>query len=90
MDGFQKVFELSKTVNELQIIPENLCGGLFFFFFLREEGKHRLFEGGEKKTRDLCGQEDIFHSPYNFLRSDEKSPPRKRPLCSVTWAGGRS
>ena len=38
MDGFQKVFELSKTVNELQIIPENLCGGFFFFFF----------EGGEK------------------------------------------
>ena len=43
-----------------------------FFFFLREERKHRLFEGGEKKTRDLCGQEDIFHPPYNFLRSEGK------------------
>ena len=73
MDGFQKVFELSKTVSELQIIPENLCGGFFlFFFFLWQERKHRLFEGGEKKTRDLCGQEDIFHPPYNFLRSEGK------------------
>ena len=33
MDRFQKVFELSKTVDELQIIPENLCGGFFFSFF---------------------------------------------------------
>ena len=44
----------------------------FLFFFLREERKHRLFEGGEKKTRDLCGQEGIFHLPYNFLRSEGK------------------
>ena len=31
MDGFQKVFELSKIVDELQIIPENLYGVFGFF-----------------------------------------------------------
>ena len=39
--------------------------GFFFSFF-------SFFEGEEKKTRDLCGQEDIFHLPYNFLRSEGK------------------
>lgn len=38
MDGFQKVFELSKVVDDFQIIPEKLYGVFVGFFF----------EGGEK------------------------------------------
>lgn len=91
MDGFQKVFELSKAVDEFQIIPENLYGVFVCVFFLREERKHRVAEGGEKKTRDWWGQEAIFHLPYNFLMKWRESHHPGRDHCAcATWVGGTS